>query len=1522
MAHRFLLLLLLSLSVWGCEGDPEGDDTNNNGADPCGGACPAEQCVLGACVTPNNGLPDADNDAPGDADDAEEPDAQPDAPDADDANDVPDADANDASDADDVDVDAPDAGDANDVDAAPDADPDMETPPEGCFNDNDCLQGQICDTSLQPNTCREGCRIDSNCLQGQICDDDALTCRIGCRRSADCPDGQACQRDTDTCVPGECGEDNDCPPEQFCDTDATEPVCLPGCRVGECPEGFFCDLDARECLVGCVSDDACEEGQYCELSVNDCVSGCRGDQECDVLERCLRLPLDDAPEVMRQQCAVPTCQGDNDCPQGFFCEPPGLGDTRFCLPGCRDQPGACPDEQFCDVSTRQCRAEGCLVDADCPAERYCDADLGACMEGCRDLTGACALGEFCDTQTRACSCALGICPSGLVCEADNQRCQPSCVGREGRCLEGTACAPDTGLCIPSCDADTDCDAAEFCNNLLTPPQCEAGCRAGGCPQGQVCDLATRSCASACDDDAQCAPDSYCDSATQLCLTGCRAQPDNCPSGFACMSVSTDDGPRQGCVDLGACAVDTDCGDEDYCADSADFPGLRLCEAGCRTAPDNCPEGRSCDPILRGCALSCEDDQGCVGSQRCLEGRCVTPGPCQGDGDCAAGTFCDTALLQPVCRPGCRAAPNLCPQGERCDTLTRACAAPCAQDGDCGQGLRCDLQSNLCLPLCTADPECGPTGLCQEVQGRRLCQDFGACEGDETCPADAFCNQDLSNCARGCRLEPGACPDGQACAPDTRACELFECNFQSQCPEPLICTPELQLGGRCSNERSLCADTFDCRPGMICQEEARICQLPCTQDADCAQGASCDINEGQCRATCAQDSDCAQGERCLPDGDGFRCLTPVSCDRDADCPDGRWCAPPELSGEARGLCLLGCRATPDSCGDGLTCDRATRQCGAAPCAANQDCPDGSACVQTRSGALCREGCRVAGDCPEGDVCLPGQGLCSCLNSACPEGQACNALGECELTCQGDADCAGDARCDLPTGRCLSACQDDLLCQTRSAAQACDPDRLLCDAARCEQPQDCLDGFYCDGGQAPARCALGCDVGTCPQGARCDLDTRACVPLCQRNADCPDGQICLREDNRCVPSCANNDACAPPQLCVTVQTVEGLGQSCVAIEGACAADADCPADQFCDLDALTCAPGCRTSPDSCAPGTGCDPTTRACRATCDGDDCPDGQGCSPTLRLCLDTCGDSQDCPQGQACVLPEAVCAAPCAGNDDCPLGQICGVGPTTEGAAPRCVTLDGLCGTDADCAPNEFCDLNDGLCAPGCRPDSCGALATCDLDTRACLRAPCDETPCPDGLLCLPQGQALACSPTCFEDDNCALRCDGDAGRCACDDDDDCAGPLRCFGGLCELPCQSDLACLPSERCLPAGHCGPACEDDAFEPNNDPTAPSTLTPGDYRDLQLCNTQGLPFQNRDCYRLQAQRDQTLDVTMDSQGALGLVLYNDEGFELTRSDFPGGFERLNFTASQGGALVLCVEPSFPGFNATYRLDVSLF
>ena len=879
----------------------------------------------------------------------------------------------------------------------------------GCRNDGGCAEGEIC----LELACVAGCRLDEQCEDGLACVDNACVvppclndtecedgficeaevCTAGCRRDRDCPEGQICEELQ--CVVQGCAEDGDCDPGFICQDDR----CEEGCRDDKgCPEGESCLENA--CVVGCLDDGACAEGEICEGEV--CVAGCRRDAQCGEDEICEGSECQagcrvdgDCPDV--QVCVALACV--SGCRDDLICDPGQICLDRLCGAGCRND-GGCAQGQICleDIC-----AQGCRNDAGCAPGSFCDIGegqlTGACEVGCR--LGDCEQGEVCNVETRACDVIPcegdGECQPGQICVGG--ACAAGCRGDEG-CGLGEICRGE--VCVIGCRLDAQCGLLRLCEEET----CVDGCRDNeGCPPLQVCREAQ--CVGGCRGDGDCQQGSFCDVEGAVCVAGCRQDVD-CPGDDICIGTQ--------CVP--GCRDSIECELLESCVENACVP--RPC-----VRDDHCPNLTLCNDGF--CGFGCTRDDQCTNSKICIEGGCRTG--CRDDGSCFGDQFCDLDAL--ACTPGCQ--PGRCPLGQICEIADRVCVPePCQGDGQCPEGFYCD---GVCTEGCRGDEECGGGQICDD--GTRQCTP--GCRSDEGCPVDQFCDLNGGNqgvCGIGCRQRQ--CPEFQICDEDSRQCVNGDMCFGDQdCGEGRICEPFFCQEG--------CRQDGDCLEGQVCNEEL-FCSTGCRADGDCRLGLYCDQDESACVTGCRQDSECAQGQSCvnIAIGDGIsrqRCVA-TPCGENTDCAEGFFCDT-RLGACAEGCrdnqeCPIGqicdqddhaCAPPPcrsdDTCGQGEIC--LDGLCGTG-CRADTTCPAPFYCDIEfgQASGQCEPGCRV-GRCDPGKVCDTRSRTCQSQGCGgdvdCANDEYCRDGVECVVGCRNDAGCEQGSICLDDRRVCVQGCRED-------------------------------------------------------------------------------------------------------------------------------------------------------------------------------------------------------------------------------------------------------------------------------------------------------------------------------------------------------------------------------------------------------------------------------------------------------------------------------------------------------------------
>ena len=350
------------------------------------------------------------------------------------------------------------------------------------------------------------------------------------------------------------------------------------------------------------------------------------------------------------------------------------------------------------------------------------------------------------------------------------------------------------------------------------------------------------------------------------------------------------------------------------------------------------------------------------------------------------------------------------------------------------------------------------------------------------------------------------------------------------------------------------------------------------------------------------------------------------------------------------------------------------------------------------------CQISSDCDFG---------WKCLNDG-TTADGCVHVNECEF----DEDCSVNEYCGIVENwnECFSAgkvcilhtdCAFGMMCRT-------DFDPAFCEfVGECEVHEDCLLGFSCIVVEnwkecretIENECAIhtDCDFGnscnTMISPTRCEY-----VSQCVTDYDCSDIQRCEREENWKI--------C---QLDISPDT--------------CDKDEDCEIGEVCDIPVI---------------GMGVCRSLNECEIT---SECATGYECefNGTFNECVKSvpCVVDEDCGFGYRCLetLPENQCeyANECATADDCPALNSCDV----EGNWTVCNFTSGtFCTSDANCAPDEYCDITivagscvsrnqcyaDEDCGDGMKCENNGTYNECvPLSTEGCLL----DIQCQDGWACI-----------------------------------------------------------------------------------------------------------------------------------------------------------------------------------------------
>jgi len=426
------------------------------------------------------------------------------------------------------------------------------------------------------------------------------------------------------------------------------------CRSGACGADGKCRAPS-----GCNVDTDCASGKWCQQSSHSCQAK---------LANGSPLPTD-APHqspTLDGSCTVPAatlvcqsavCDGADD--QCGFAAGHGPCTTANGAVVCRS--GSCSANGLCQA------ANGCNVDTDCAAGKWCNVAMGACLpllgngtplpsdapHQSPTLDGNCSeaaatlvcVSGVCDSRDDECGFASGVGP----CSAENA----GSVCRSGRCASsGTA----QGTCV-NCSEDAHCSGdAPICNRSTgNCVECTSSDACSGATP--ICDLEHSTCVKCNGDRGSSASDPCESAAAPFCfLSGSQkgtcgkcASDDNCTghSGNVC-------DPNSGLCKSG-CRLDSDCPSTEWCNDSEGMCAPKLANdeplpseparvATCSDAAASsvCQSG-VCDPADDKCGLA-PGNGPCTDSDQCRLGACnadskVCQSACTSDDDCAASEYC-------------------------------------------------------------------------------------------------------------------------------------------------------------------------------------------------------------------------------------------------------------------------------------------------------------------------------------------------------------------------------------------------------------------------------------------------------------------------------------------------------------------------------------------------------------------------------------------------------------------------------------------------------------------------------------------------------------------------------------------------------------------------------------------------------------------------------------------------------------------------------------------------------------------
>ncbi len=228
---------------------------------------------------------------------------------------------------------------------------------------------------------------------------------------------------------------------------------------------------------------------------------------------------------------------------------------------------------------------------------------------------------------------------------------------------------------------------------------------------------------------------------------------------------------------------------------------------------------------------------------------------------------------------------------------------------------------------------------------------------------------------------------------------------------------------------------------------------------------------------------------------------------------------------------------------------------------------------------------------------------------------------------------------------------------------------------------------------------------------------------------------------------------------------------------------------------------------------------------------------------DGCAGDDECEDAQYCDLDAGECAEGCRIDPD-----NCGDGQSCDADSRQCEDTDEPeCQDDDACPEGQICDDTEGACVAGCRQnEDCAPLGNnliC-LDNR-CAGASCDDNnPCPGGQFCDPDLER--CVPGCTDNDQCPTGqyCDQNQEICleGCRDDDSCDEGESCQ--TLTVQGEDRQRCLPSPCTEDAG-CPEAFYCDIPEGGSEGTCDEGCREGACPEGQICDLEERECLEPDC-----------------------------------------------------------------------------